>query len=389
LGGFGVTILSGLDAAGNNPWLYIRYFANIQSLPPDTLSLAPSLRQGGYWQIIMAFWSLSVTFWAVRCWERLVRYNWRPYLFFSWYSAITLAAVIWVIRPAVMGTWAEAPAFGLNGDLDWAQNFSVLWGNLYYNPWHMLAIFFLFGSTMLWGMHGATILATANEASWAELAEIKDMHSGSHKSMLFWRWTMGFNANPKTIHDWLWWFAAGVVLASALGIITTGTVVKDWYVWGVDHGWVQQYGPITRSAINERPAKMPAASEEMTAASLGAALSDYRPLALYGVHFETASAQIQAQSMPVVAMIGEALQANPDIKIQISGHTDNVGSEAANLTLSQERAASLKSMLVQKYGINPDRIGTAGYGDTRPIADNGTEEGRAQNRRTEIMRTGR
>jgi photosynthetic reaction center M subunit len=79
------------------------------------------------------------------------------------------------------------------------------------------------------------------------------MHSGSHKSMLFWRWTMGFNANPKTIHDWLYWFGVGVVLSSAIGIITTGPIVKDWYVWGVDHGWVQQYGPITREAVNGYP----------------------------------------------------------------------------------------------------------------------------------------
>ena len=79
------------------------------------------------------------------------------------------------------------------------------------------------------------------------------MHSGSHKSMLFWRWTMGFNANPKTIHDWLWWFSVGTVLSSAIGIISTGTITHDWYVWGVDNGWVQQYGPITRDAINGRP----------------------------------------------------------------------------------------------------------------------------------------
>jgi outer membrane protein OmpA-like peptidoglycan-associated protein len=253
----------------------------------------------------------------------------------------------------------------------------------------MLAIFFLFGSTMLWGMHGATILATANEASWAELAEIKDMHSGSHKSMLFWRWTMGFNANPKTIHDWLWWFGVGTVLASALGIITTGTVVKNWYVWGVDHGWVQQYGPLTRSAINDRPSAMPPPTSELTEASLANSLIEYRPLDLYGIHFNTGSSEIQAQSLPVVAMIGQALAANPDIKIQISGHTDNVGNEAANLKLSQDRAAALKAALVSKYGISPDRIATAGYGDTRPIADNDTEEGRAQNRRTEVSRTGR
>ena len=90
---------------------------------------------------------------------------------------------------------------------------------------------------MLWGMHGATILATAAEGSHHEDAEIKDMHSGSHKSMLFWRWTMGFNANPKTIHDWLWWFSVGTVLASGdRHHRHRYRGHEDWYVWGVDHG---------------------------------------------------------------------------------------------------------------------------------------------------------
>jgi photosynthetic reaction center M subunit len=386
LAGLGVSVLSNLDQAGNNPWLVVKYFANLQSLPPDNLGLAPSLRGGGYWQIIMAFWALSVLFWGLRCYERLIRFSWRPYLFFAFLSAVLLTTVIWVIRPAVMGTWSEAPGFGLNVDLDWAQNFSVLWGNLYYNPWHMLSIFFLFGSTMLWGMHGATILATANEASWAEVAEIKDMHSGSHKSMLFWRWTMGFNANPKTIHDWLYWFAVGVVVAGALGIITTGTVVKDWYVWGVDHGWVQQYGPITRSAVNERPAPMPAAQSELTTESVAAALTDYRPLSLYGILFEAASGQIELQSIDLVGVVGLALQQNPEISVTIQGHTDNVGSAATNLKLSQARAESFKALLVSKYGIAPSRLATQGYGETRPVASNDTEDGRAQNRRVEIVR---
>jgi photosynthetic reaction center M subunit len=253
--GLGVLTLAAIQQMNGNVLLAIKYFANIQIAPPEGLGLAPSLQEGGYWQINLTFWALSVLCWAGRCYERLTRYQWRPFLLFAWLSAILLTATIWVFRPLAMGSWAEAPALGLNSDLDWAQNFSVLWGNLYYDPWHMLAIFFLFGSTMLWGMHGATILATASEGSHMEDAEIKDMHSGSHKSMLFWRWTMGFNANPKTIHDWLWWFSVGTVLSSALGIITTGTVVKDWYVWGVDHGWVSQYGEITRSAINQSSQK--------------------------------------------------------------------------------------------------------------------------------------
>jgi photosynthetic reaction center M subunit len=250
LAGLAIEQFAAFMQVGGHPWLFIKYYANLQILPPDGLGLPPSLQAGGYWMITLTFWALSVLCWAGRCYDRLMRYSWRPYLLFAWLSAILLTSTIWVFRPLAMHNWAEAPGLGLNSDLDWAQNFSVLWGNLYYNPWHMLAIFFLFGSTMLWGMHGATVLATAAEGSYMEDAEIKDMHSGSHKSMLFWRWTMGFNANPKTIHDWLWWFSVGTVVSSALGIILTGTVVPDWYVWGVQHGWVQQYGPMTLDAVN-------------------------------------------------------------------------------------------------------------------------------------------
>jgi photosynthetic reaction center M subunit len=253
--GLAVLTFAGIQQMQGNVLLLVKYFANVQIQPPEGLGMAPSLQEGGFWQINMLLWAAAVVCWAGRLYDRLVRFHWRPYLLFAWLSAILLTSTIWVFRPIAMGSWAEAPALGLNSDLDWAQNFSVLWGNLYYNPWHMLAIFFLLGSTMLWGMHGATILATASEGSHMEDAEIKDMHSGSHKSMLFWRWTMGFNANPKTIHDWLYWFSVGTVLASAIGIIVTGPIVKDWYVWGVDHGWVQQYGPITRSAINGMPHK--------------------------------------------------------------------------------------------------------------------------------------
>jgi photosynthetic reaction center M subunit len=255
--GMFVLLYAGIQQMNGDVWDFVKYFANVQILPPDRLGFAPSLKGGGFWELQTFLWGISILAWAGRCWERTRRHKWRPFILFGFLAAILLTFTIWLYRPIAMGTWAEAPGYGLNSDLDWAQNFSVLWGNLYWNPWHMLAIFFLFGSVLLWGMHGATILATSSEGSHHEDFEIKDMHSGSHKSMLFWRWTMGFNANPKTIHDWLYWFSAGVVLSSALGIFVTGTVVQDWYVWGVDHGWVAQYGPMTRSAVNGRPQIMP------------------------------------------------------------------------------------------------------------------------------------
>jgi photosynthetic reaction center M subunit len=254
--GFLVVMLSALDQSAGSPLIMIKYFGNLNLAPPDGLGPAHSLRAGGYWQIVMIFWAGSTIAWAGRCWERLARHKWRPFLLFSWLAAIFLTACIWVFHPLIVGSWADAPALGLNSDLQWAQNFSVLWGNLYYNPFHELAIFFLFGSAMLWGMHGATILATSSEGSHHEDAEIKNLTSGSQKAMLFWRWNMGFNALPKSIHDWLWWFAVGVVLSSGIGILSTGVITNDWYVWGVDHGTVAQYGPITRSAINQRPRPM-------------------------------------------------------------------------------------------------------------------------------------
>jgi photosynthetic reaction center M subunit len=256
--GMGVLFLAGMDQVNGSLYLLVKYFANIRITPPDGLGMAPSLRDGGYWQLNTLLWAGSVMAWSGRCYERLVRHKWRPYLLFAYLSAILLTATIWVFHPLIVGSWADAPALGLNSDLSWAQNFSVLWGNLYYNPWHQLAIFFLFGSMMLWGMHGATILATGSEGSHHEDAEIKNLSSGSEKAALFWRWTMGFNAFPKSIHDWLWWYAVGTVLASAIGILTTGVVTNDWYVWAVDHGTVAQYGPITRSAINQHPRPMPA-----------------------------------------------------------------------------------------------------------------------------------
>jgi photosynthetic reaction center M subunit len=254
-----VVLASAFDQVNGSPWLVVKYFANLNLAPPDGLAPARSLETGGYWQIATLLWALSTIMWAGRCWERLVRHRWRPFLLFAWLSAIFLTACIWVFHPLIVGSWSDAPALGLNSDLQWAQNFSVLWGNLYYNPFHQLAIFFLFGSTMLWGMHGATILATGAEGSHHEDAEIKNMTSGSQKAELFWRWTMGFNAFPKSIHDWLWWFGVGTVLSSGIGILSTGVITNDWYAWGVDHGTVAQYGPMTRSNINQHPRPMPPA----------------------------------------------------------------------------------------------------------------------------------
>ncbi len=81
------------------------------------------------------------------------------------------------------------------------------------------------------------------------------------------------------------------------------------------------------------------------------------------------------------------LKSRPDLKLEVQGHTDNVGSDDYNLKLSDARAASVAAWLVSK-GITADRLTAQGYGMRQPIADNGSDEGRAKNRRVELRKQG-
>ena len=107
---------------------------------------------------------------------------------------------------------------------------------------------------------------------------------------------------------------------------------------------------------------------------------------VYGIYFDSASDRLRPQSEPVVADIAAVLAKNPSWKLDINGHTDNIGGDDANLKLSGMRAQSVKSALVQQYKIAPDRLNTAGFGASRPQASNETPEGRARNRRVELVR---
>ena len=78
------------------------------------------------------------------------------------------------------------------------------------------------------------------------------------------------------------------------------------------------------------------------------------------------------------------LKDNPDVRVEIGGHTDSMGSGAANMKISDKRAESVKKYLEDKFNIAGDRMVIKAYGGSRPIADNGTAEGRAKNRRVEI-----
>lgn len=104
---------------------------------------------------------------------------------------------------------------------------------------------------------------------------------------------------------------------------------------------------------------------------------------LDNVHFDFDKATLRPDSYDQLKELLEYLQRHEEIKIEIAGHTDNIGTDAHNLKLSQERANTIRNWLVGK-GIKAIRLTAKGYGATEPVADNSTEEGRQLNRRTEV-----
>jgi OOP family OmpA-OmpF porin len=125
---------------------------------------------------------------------------------------------------------------------------------------------------------------------------------------------------------------------------------------------------------------------EFTAVDLADALKTKGSIAVHNILFDTGKATIKPESAGVLGVIADVLKGDETLKIEIQGHTDNVGAAPANLKLSQDRAAAVKAYLVQTGGIAATRLTTAGLGDTKPIGDNKTEEGRGQNRRVELVK---
>ncbi len=106
-------------------------------------------------------------------------------------------------------------------------------------------------------------------------------------------------------------------------------------------------------------------------------------IALRGIYFDFNSAIIKPMSYPVLDDAAKTLLAYPKMRVEISGHTDSIGSDSYNQRLSQMRAESVRNYLVQTHGIDPSRIIAIGYGESMPIADNRSRAGRDQNRRIE------
>ncbi len=107
-------------------------------------------------------------------------------------------------------------------------------------------------------------------------------------------------------------------------------------------------------------------------------------VALY-IHFDTDKAALRPDAAPVVEEIAKLLQDDPALKLSIDGHTDATGAAERNRTLSKERAEAVRAALLAK-GIAAERLSAQGFGPDKPLADNGSEEGRAKNRRVELVK---
>lgn len=114
-------------------------------------------------------------------------------------------------------------------------------------------------------------------------------------------------------------------------------------------------------------------------------LSSEKRARLYGILFDFNSAVIRAESKPVLDEVLNLLASEADWQLTIEGHTDALGADTRNQTLSQQRAEAVKAYLVAG-GVAATRLKTTGFGESKPVADNGTELGRAQNRRVELVR---
>jgi outer membrane protein OmpA-like peptidoglycan-associated protein len=127
---------------------------------------------------------------------------------------------------------------------------------------------------------------------------------------------------------------------------------------------------------------------ETTSSRIAEKLSTTGRAEVYGIYFDFAKSTIRPESEPVLKEIADVMGKNPAWKLSVEGHTDNIGGAASNQDLSVRRAAAVRQALVDRYHVGAGRLEPAGFGASRPKETNDTLEGRARNRRVELVRQG-
>ena len=240
---FNIIGMNMLASVNYDPVQFVRqlFWLALEPPPPEYGLSWPPLNQGGWFLICGIFLSASVLLWWARMYRRATQLCLGTHVAWAFAAALWLMFVLGFFRPILMGSWGEAVPYGIFPHLDWTAALSIRYGNLFYNPFHALSIVFLYGSVLLFAMHGATILAVTRFGGEREIEQIVDRGTASERAALFWRWTMGFNATMESIHRWAWWFAVLCPITGGIGILLTGTVVDNWYLWAIKHGVAPPY----------------------------------------------------------------------------------------------------------------------------------------------------
>jgi outer membrane protein OmpA-like peptidoglycan-associated protein len=122
------------------------------------------------------------------------------------------------------------------------------------------------------------------------------------------------------------------------------------------------------------------------AASLANDINRTGHASVYGIYFDTGKADVKPESDATLKEVAKLLQGDPMLKLYVVGHTDNVGTLASNMDLSRRRANAVTQLLTTKYGVAAARLSAQGDGPTAPVASNDSEDGRAKNRRVELVK---
>jgi outer membrane protein OmpA-like peptidoglycan-associated protein len=171
-----------------------------------------------------------------------------------------------------------------------------------------------------------------------------------------------------------------IYYSSEGGVATFMTRSGGKDVWVV----LNDFGGGKRGNFELNILEMEGMKQDIAAGEMLQALNTTGSIALY-INFETGKSIIKPDSQGTIDQIGQLLKDNPGLKVSIEGHTDNVGPAAANQVLSENRAKSVMNAIVAK-GIDKARLSSKGWGQTKPVAENNGESGKAKNRRVEIVK---
>jgi outer membrane protein OmpA-like peptidoglycan-associated protein len=184
----------------------------------------------------------------------------------------------------------------------------------------------------------------------------------------------------RNIQDALRKIGARVIFDDNFNKLSTIVVQRDGKETWVE---VRTYNNMYRLTIVEK--EVMKQEIEANAEAMGNDINTTGHVSIYGIYFDTGKAEIKAESDAAIDEIGKLLKSSSDLKVYVVGHTDNTGSFDANMKLSNERAVAVTNLLVSRHGIASSRLKAYGVSSLNPVASNKTEEGKAKNRRVELV----